>query len=239
MRSPSAQVRAGRALLAWSQQDLARSAKVATSTIADFERGQRSPNQDSLDSIRGAFEAAGVRFTAGGAVLNASQRLEPFKIGSPIRWIEASDLNDWADRRAGQDGAPQLLSRLIRATRGAEAKIRFPAEDSVQYAGWDGQCEVADGWGPLPSGVSGWEIGVQRHKIRAKADEDYQNRGQDPIGLNPAETTFVFVTLRRWPSKEKWAAARRAEGVWRDVRAIDGDDLVPRVIQNEGKAASV
>jgi DNA-binding XRE family transcriptional regulator len=36
-------VRAARALLAWKQGDLARAASVATSTIADFERGQRTP----------------------------------------------------------------------------------------------------------------------------------------------------------------------------------------------------
>ncbi|WP_431208747.1 helix-turn-helix domain-containing protein [Burkholderia cepacia] len=37
------QVKAARALLAWSQQELARKAHVATSTVADFERGVRTP----------------------------------------------------------------------------------------------------------------------------------------------------------------------------------------------------
>lgn len=222
----AAQVRAGRALLAWSQQDLARTAKVGTSTVADFERGQRSPNQESTDLIRVAFEGAGIEFTAGGVTFSCAQRMKPVIGGKPIRWIEASDLNDWANRRAGQDGMPELLSRLIRAACGPEAKIRFPSGDSVQFSGWDGQCVVANGWGPIPDGGSGWEIGCQNNAIRKKAEKDYQDRVKDAQGLKPSETTFVFVTPRRWPGKTKWASERRADGFWRDVKAIDGDDLV-------------
>ncbi|WP_390895435.1 helix-turn-helix domain-containing protein [Bradyrhizobium diazoefficiens] len=47
-------VKAARALLAWSQQDLAKSAGVATSTIADFERGQRTPVANNAQAIRDA-----------------------------------------------------------------------------------------------------------------------------------------------------------------------------------------
>ena len=38
-------------------------------------------------------------------------------------------------------------------------------------------------------------------------------------------TTFVFVTPRNWPGKEEWARAKRAEGIWKDVRALDASDL--------------
>ena len=52
------QVRAARSLLGWSQQDLAAKAGVAISTIADFERGQRSPIPNNALAIRQALEAA-------------------------------------------------------------------------------------------------------------------------------------------------------------------------------------
>ena len=112
------------------------------------------------------------------------------------------------------------------ATCGTEAKINFGSGDSVQSSGWDGQCVVVQGSGPVPGGASGWEIGCQRHNPRGKADDDYQKRVDDPLGLEPSETTFVFVTPRRWPAKTKWAATRREEGHWRDVTVIDADDLV-------------
>jgi transcriptional regulator with XRE-family HTH domain len=95
-----AQVRAARALLAWSQQDLARNAQVGASTVADFERGQRTPVPNNADAMRSALEDAGVKFMAGGAVLTESlPSPEKLTSGSPIRWIEASDHSEWADRR--------------------------------------------------------------------------------------------------------------------------------------------
>ena len=60
-----AQIRAARALLAWSQQDLAREAHVAVSTVADFERGHRTPVANNADAMRGALESAGISFLPG------------------------------------------------------------------------------------------------------------------------------------------------------------------------------
>src|SRR3984957_8313884 len=96
-------VRAARALLAWSQQDLAKKASVATSTVADFERGHRTPVANNAQAIRGALESAGIRFLPTGAVIGppipritASDRP-----GAPIRWVDAEDLADWANRTDG------------------------------------------------------------------------------------------------------------------------------------------
>lgn len=60
------QVRAARSLLSWSQQDLASKAGVAISTVADFERGQRSPVPNNALAIRQALETAGILFTETG-----------------------------------------------------------------------------------------------------------------------------------------------------------------------------
>ncbi|WP_250454484.1 helix-turn-helix transcriptional regulator [Caballeronia sp. ATUFL_M2_KS44] len=222
-----AQVRAARALLGWSQQDLAKQARVAASTIADFERGQRTPIANNSDAIRSALESAGVAFFGGGALFEmppAAPALIP--TGQPIRWIEASDLGDWADRRDGQAAMPELLSRLISATCSNAAQLRFPAGDSVQYSGWDGTCVATVAVEPVPHGASAWEVGSQRNGIKAKADEDYDKRTTDPGAVSLKDATYVFVTPRRWPGKDQWAAKRKAEGSWADVKALDADDLV-------------
>ncbi len=52
-------------MLGWSQADLAKEAKVAKQTLADFERGNRVPYDRTLADIRGALEAGGVTFTNG------------------------------------------------------------------------------------------------------------------------------------------------------------------------------
>jgi transcriptional regulator with XRE-family HTH domain len=57
-----AQSRAARALLDWSQPKLAEASGLGLSTVVDFERSRRSVPEKTLAAIRGALEAAGVRF---------------------------------------------------------------------------------------------------------------------------------------------------------------------------------
>ncbi|BAV45835.1 XRE family transcriptional regulator [Mesorhizobium loti] len=57
-----AQCRAARALIGWSQDQLAAASKVAKATIANFEAGKRAPYDRTLDDIRVSLEAAGVEF---------------------------------------------------------------------------------------------------------------------------------------------------------------------------------
>lgn len=54
--------RAARALLGWSQDDLAQASGVAKKTIADFERRARSPYDRTLRDMQIALEAAGIIF---------------------------------------------------------------------------------------------------------------------------------------------------------------------------------
>ncbi len=56
------QCRAARALLGWSQWDLADLAGVGRSTVADFERAARTPAAENRAALRATLEAAGVIF---------------------------------------------------------------------------------------------------------------------------------------------------------------------------------
>ena len=62
MSFTAAQCRAARALLNLSQAQLAEMSRVATKTVADFEREARTPYDRTLADIRSALEAAGVEF---------------------------------------------------------------------------------------------------------------------------------------------------------------------------------
>jgi transcriptional regulator with XRE-family HTH domain len=66
MSFSAAQCRAARALLSWSQGELATASKVATKTIADFERGARAPYERTLADMQRALESAGIEFINGG-----------------------------------------------------------------------------------------------------------------------------------------------------------------------------
>jgi transcriptional regulator with XRE-family HTH domain len=61
------QCRAARALLEWSQVELAHQAGVTTKTVADFERGATEPYRRTLAQIAEALELAGVELLYDGA----------------------------------------------------------------------------------------------------------------------------------------------------------------------------
>ncbi len=227
------QVRGARALLGWNQQELAHRANVASSTVADFERGKRSPVANNMDAIRIALEHGGINFLPGGAVNGPApqqqRKIALFPDGKPIRLITVADLAQWAERRDSKSAFPELIYRLILATtHNRFSRLRFPAAESIQTAGWDGICEqeAVENFHLLPPGSSGWELTTQRLGIREKANTEYRKRTEDPRELARDQSTFVFTSLRSWPECEEWAKSKRDEGAWADVRAIDGDEIV-------------
>ena len=56
------QCRGARAMLGWSQAELAKAANVSRQTVADFERGAHIPISNNLASMIAAFQEAGIEF---------------------------------------------------------------------------------------------------------------------------------------------------------------------------------
>lgn len=77
------QCRAGRGLLDWTQDDLAKQAGISRSTIRGFENGQHALQKASVNAIRAAFERAGLRILdtdpEGGAGVRFAPPLAPSK----------------------------------------------------------------------------------------------------------------------------------------------------------------
>jgi transcriptional regulator with XRE-family HTH domain len=141
-----------------------------------------------------------------------------------MRWIDGSDLDLWANRRECQGEIPRLVRRLIHATTLQPKRVEFRAGEGVQLPEWDGIVETSDGNSYVPTGASFWEIGTSE-SVNTKANDDFEKRTANPLGADRQKSTFVFVTPRRWASKNKWAAKKKSQGDWADVRAYDGDDL--------------
>lgn len=71
--------RAARALLDWSQEQLAEASHLGLSTIRDFERGRRVPSHNNLAGIKRALRDAGIEFTpenGGGAGVRFKNRAD-------------------------------------------------------------------------------------------------------------------------------------------------------------------
>ncbi|MEO8034995.1 MAG: hypothetical protein ABI837_11240, partial [Acidobacteriota bacterium] len=137
---------------------------------------------------------------------------------------DGTDLDGWSNRRDAQSMLPQVIRKLIFATTDRSGTVTFASGEGVQYPGFDGVTDFETRTSFVPAGPAVWEIGTSGD-VEKKAQSDYKSRTADPLGLDPSQTTFIFVTTRRWPGKTAWAQRRRAEKKWRDVRAYDADDL--------------
>jgi hypothetical protein len=138
--------------------------------------------------------------------------------------VAAVDLHQWSGTLAAQTTLPILVRRLILATTPV-SEITMRAREGALLPGWDGivRSDVTDGH--VPRGTSGWELGTSKDP-REKAQSDLRNRSENPLGLDPKQTTFVAVTSRLWRDRDDWLKARREEKTWADIRAFDADDLV-------------
>jgi DNA-binding XRE family transcriptional regulator len=75
-----AQCRAARALLRWSQKELARESRVGEITIVHFETEKTAPVPGTLMLLRHTFEAAGIQFIeedGGGEGVRFAKRRRP------------------------------------------------------------------------------------------------------------------------------------------------------------------
>ena len=138
--------------------------------------------------------------------------------------VKANEVEAWADEIDSRSLLPVLLRNLVHSTCGGLTHVDFPGNDDAQRPGWDGMVETTEGNPWVPLGASGWEFGTDRD-IKSKANSDYAKRTVATKEVERENTTFVFVTPRRWPGKADWLNEKQAEGRWQDVLVWDSSDI--------------
>lgn len=141
----------------------------------------------------------------------------------PFLKIVANDIEDWAKHLSARSRLAVLLRILVQSTNTSLTSVDFPGNDDSQRPGWDGYTDADSGSPKVPSGKAGWEFGVNVNP-KSKADNDYTKSLKLPK-KERLETTFIFVTPRRWSGKEAWQKERQKEGGWKEVRAYDASDI--------------
>jgi addiction module HigA family antidote len=144
----------------------------------------------------------------------------------PFLSIQANEIEDWIDHNIpARIRLSVLLRTLVHSTGVGLESVEFHGNDDAERPGWDGQVVASAGTPWIPIGKSGWEFGVNVD-VKAKADSDFEKSVKaHKDAKKRAETTFVFVTPRRWANKEAWTQAMRAKKLWKDVRVYDASDL--------------
>lgn len=152
--------------------------------------------------------------------------------------VTENQLDHWvrSHAREAQSVVVELVSRLVAASCPRPKEQRFPLGDSIGQPGPDGELDVDSPFDPfVPQGRSFWEIGAGIHAAR-KATSDYNHLTTKPataisVAIRNA-SSFVFVTplsgTRGWkrPDQTKWREERLQRNEWREVRVIDGTNLI-------------
>lgn len=117
------QIKAARALLGWSQNDLAKRCAMSKPALANFERGASNSRISNLNSIRNVFENAGIEFITDEGVRLVRDRLE----------VEVFNESDnisrlWEDiYNTLESGQERLISSVDESKFTAATKEKFPA----------------------------------------------------------------------------------------------------------------
>lgn len=135
--------------------------------------------------------------------------------------VTASGLEQWPEAKShdAQTHFPELIRRLLVETPEA-SEISIRTDDGVSLPGYDGEAIIKEPTKLLPAGRLRFEFGTNKDPNK-KANEDYNKRKKT---ASPDEV-FIFVTPRRWRNKEKWVSKKQAEGSFKEVKALDADDL--------------
>lgn len=98
-----------------------------------------------------------------------------------MKWVTATDLDQWAGRVPSRQELSDLVASLIRARAKTIGTFRFPTGDFAQLPGYDGLLEAEEAPEFVPGGVSVWELGTGEDP-QAKATKDFKE-GWRGIGI--------------------------------------------------------
>lgn len=143
----------------------------------------------------------------------------------PFLSFKANDIENWAAHNiSARSRFAVFLRTLVNSTGIGLTEVDFPGNDDAERSGWDGKVQASEGTPWIPAERSGWEFGTNEDP-KTKAESDYQKSRKAASLEDQADTVFVFVTPRRWPSKNNWVKEKLTESAWKDVRAYDSSDL--------------
>ncbi len=206
---------AGGSLREWAGKNVA-----AANRIRDLGRAAKKLNGAGLLSLVPAEDIElAIRLAdemASGSRLRAT-------VPESLR-IRREDLLVWARRPETASRLPVLIRRLIAETTLVE-RIRFPSGAAVAVPGWDGIVRSEGGNRFVPAGDSCWEISAQQSGSDRKARDDYAKRVEQVESERRRGLAYVAVICAPWTKARDFEQEMRARGDFREVRALNVDDL--------------
>lgn len=191
-------------------------ADVTPEMASRIERAFGIPARELLDQ-QAAYDAYAAQQK--GAPTTARRYVPPFLA------IKGNEIEEWAsNNHSARTRLAVFLRTLVNSTGIGLIESDFPGNEDGERPGWDGWTKAEQGTPRIPTGKVGWEFGVNKD-VKKKADGDFSKSVDATPAQERVETTFIFVTPRKWAGKDAWAAEQRSKKLWKDVRAYDRSTL--------------
>lgn len=207
--------------------DAAKQLKVGRQALSTLLNGNSSLSPDMAKRLETAFGLNAAALLAMQTEFDAAKLTAPETVARfvvPVLEHKARELEQWAERHIHARQRMAVLLRMLVNSTASLSASDFPGNDDAERPGWDGWSVAVAGNPWVPAGKAGWEMGTNK-EVRDKAQGDYEKSVKAHTAAEMADITFVFVTPRHWPEKDKWVEEKREEAKWRDVRAYDSNDL--------------
>lgn len=211
---------------------------VGRPAFSNFINGKAAATPEMAARLEVAFELEAAKLLALQAAFDAAQAkpsqaaLSARRYVVPLLEFKANGFETWVTNNVRARTRLAVLLRTLVNSTAQLSKSDFPGNDDAERPGWDGwsESELGNPW--VPAGNAGWEFGTNKDP-KEKADGDYAKSVKAmAMPAQRLQTTFVFVTPRRWQGKSDWVNKKREEKQWRDVRAYDASDLEQWVAQS-------
>ncbi len=215
-------------------------------------RDSDHPLPAALASDRGVMPT-GPDTTARAAGLGGMIGASPGRDGLGL--VERHHILQWAGTLSARAELVELVRDLIVETTPAHDLVRIdcPTAEGIGRPDFDLVVESHRGTAWVPAGPSCWEVSTSAD-VERNADTNYRKRA-DEARPDADETTYVHLTPRLWPeakktpptafrsagptsagtnrkqAKRRWQEQHSEDGHWRDLRALDVDDLLNWLIQ--------
>lgn len=118
---------------------------------------------------------------------------------------------------------PLLVKKLILHSCTTIKSIRMPHGEDIWAPGFDGVIHCVEQTPYVPSGYSVWEFGTSKNAEK-KANDDYNKRTLNSLGVSKKETSFCFVSTKVW-AFSKMAEWENEHTDWKQAKIYDASVL--------------
>ncbi len=134
------------------------------------------------------------------------------------------DIIEWADRIVSRSDLPNVARRLVRQTNDSIIKLDMGGDEEVTFGGYDERCWPEGGRPSCPKAPACGSSARLPTSVQRRTGTIRNERPRRLMWCPRRQRSFSSRLGAGW-TRDKWAAEKKADGVWKDVVVFDAADI--------------